>query len=59
MDNHTTPKPVTQLEYARMIEATHGPQTPVTWLSVGDLIALLEAQQPQAVTIPLLERVTW
>lgn len=58
MDNNTTPKPVTQLEYARMIEAKHGPQTPVTWLSVSDLIALLEAQQPQAVTLGIFAEVT-
>lgn len=36
------PGKLSQLEYARMIEQAHGPQAPVTWLSVGELVDLLE-----------------
>jgi hypothetical protein len=38
------PRKMSQLEYAKAIQEAQGPQARVTWLTVAELIDLLEAQ---------------
>ena len=52
MNNSTTPRKFSQLQYARLIEREQGAQTPVTWLTVGELVDLLETDEPQPAGIP-------
>lgn len=49
---HDKPRKLSQLEYARMIAQAQGPETPVTWLTVAELIDLLE-QTGQAQALPV------
>jgi hypothetical protein len=54
----TPPQRMTRLEYARAMEAIHGPQALAAWLTIGDVIALYERiEELQRIPAPMLFQV--